>query len=151
MKDKFVETDNNEALIQASEFSFRRQMASDTDRLDLAYRQLWLYRMRHYKSIPPPTKSEDELLVKRDCGELDERALCEMAGLARRLGFWSTEINDLLQRSPDRLIARNALLQALFPFQGAISVYSHQSQPSRPSYLCNRYQMIVLEVTTMMN
>jgi hypothetical protein len=118
MKDKFVETDNNEALIQASEFSFRRQMASDTDRLDLAYRQLWLYRMHHYKSMPPPAKSEDELLVKRDCGELDERVLCEMAGLARRLGFWSTEINNLLQRSPDRLIARQCSPASSLPLSG---------------------------------
>ena len=115
MKGIFVDTGDEEALIQTSESSFRRQAASDADRLDLGYRQLWLYAMRHYKSMPPPARSEDELLVKRDRGELDERVLFEMAGLAQRLGFWSTEINHLLQISPDRLIARNALLRARNP------------------------------------
>ncbi|KAJ5900292.1 uncharacterized protein N7473_004362 [Penicillium subrubescens] len=56
--------------------------------------------MRHYESMPPPTRNDEELLTKSNRGELDER---------------SKEIKELLQRSPDRLIARNALLRARKP------------------------------------
>ncbi|KAK5807568.1 hypothetical protein VI817_001826 [Penicillium citrinum] len=105
----------NSATIQVSERKFRRQVASDAERLDLGYRQLWLYTMRHYNSMPRPAKRKDGLLVKWDRGNIDERVVFKFAELARRLGFRSKEIENLLQRSPDRLIARNALLQARKP------------------------------------
>lgn len=105
----------NSATIQVSERKFRRQVASDAERLDLGYRQLWLYTMRHYNSMPRPAKRKDGLLVKWDRGNIDERVVFKFAELARRLGFRSKEIENLLQKSPDRLIARNALLQARKP------------------------------------
>jgi hypothetical protein len=42
--------------------------------------------------MPPPIRSEDELLVKRVRGELNERVLFAIAKLARRLSFKSKEI-----------------------------------------------------------
>ncbi|KAJ5883437.1 uncharacterized protein N7473_010323 [Penicillium subrubescens] len=116
MKRNFVNAlDSQDCLVQTSEFAYRRQAANSIDSLDIGYRQLWLYAMRHYESMPPPARNDEELLTKSERGELDESVLFEMAGLARRLGFWSKEIKQLLQRSPDRLIARNALLRARKP------------------------------------
>lgn len=56
-------------------------------------------------------------MVKSNRREADYRVLYEMAELARRLGFWSDEIRALLDGSPDRQIARAALLQARKPDQ----------------------------------
>lgn len=39
----------------------------------------------------------------------------DMATLARKLGFRTTQINAILQQSPDRQIARAALLEARKP------------------------------------
>ncbi|KAJ5461024.1 uncharacterized protein N7458_002576 [Penicillium daleae] len=116
MKGKFSgDSADEESFIQISDFTFRQQATSCADRLDLGYRQLWLYTMRHYGSIPAPAKCDEELLVKRDRGEIDEHALFGLADLARRVGFRTKEIESLLQKSPDRLIARTALLKARKP------------------------------------
>ncbi|CBF84445.1 hypothetical protein AN9021.2 [Aspergillus nidulans FGSC A4] len=118
MKHMFVGTaDEDYGIVQTSEFSFRRQTAGNNERLDLGYRQLWLYAMRNYRLLPQPAKEEEELLVKPSRREADDRVLYEMAELARRLGFWSDEIRALLDGSPDRQIARAALLQARKPDQ----------------------------------
>jgi hypothetical protein len=60
--------------------------------------------------MPPAARNDEELLTKSDRRELNERVLFEIVELARRLSFWLKEIKELLQRSPNRLIARNALL-----------------------------------------
>ena len=95
--------------------SFCSQAAGDSERLDLGYRQLWLYAMRNYDLMPQPTKNDAELLAKSNRPEVDERVLYEMAELAHRLGFWSDQIRDILEKSPDPHVARAALLRARNP------------------------------------
>ncbi|PYH60299.1 uncharacterized protein BO96DRAFT_497933 [Aspergillus niger CBS 101883] len=104
-----------ECEIQTSESTFRRQRATDVERLDMGYLQVWLYAMRHYPLMPPDAKNDDDLLAKPARAKADERAIYEMAGLARRLGFKSPEIDVLVDGSPDHQIARAALLQARKP------------------------------------
>jgi hypothetical protein len=104
-----------ERLIQTSETAFRREAATDAERLDMGYLQIWLYAMRHYPLMPPDPKSDDELLAKSSRAIADKRAIYEMAELARRLGFQSPEIEAIIGGSPDRDIARAALLQARKP------------------------------------
>lgn len=104
-----------ERLIQTSESTFRREAATDAERLDMGYLQIWLYAMRHYPLMPPDPKSDDELLAKPSRAIADKRAIYEMAELARRLGFQSPEIEAIIDGSPDREIARAALLQARKP------------------------------------
>ncbi|RHZ60740.1 DUF3723 domain-containing protein [Aspergillus thermomutatus] len=104
-----------ERLIQTSESTFRREPATDAERLDMGYLQIWLYAMRHYPLMPPDPKSDDDLLAKSSRAKADKRAIYEMAELARRLGFWSPEIEAIIDGSPDREIARAALLQARKP------------------------------------
>jgi hypothetical protein len=104
-----------ESLIQTSESTFRRQRATDVERFETGYSQVWLFAMRHYTLMPPDPKKEDDLLAKPARAKPDRRAIYEMAELARRLGFKSTEIEVLINSSPDHQIARSALLQARKP------------------------------------
>lgn len=107
--------DAGESIIQTSESTFRRQRATDMERLETGYLQVWLYAMRHYTLMPPDPKSEDDLLAKPSRAKPDQRAIYEMAELARHLGFKSMEIDGLIKSSPDHQIARSALLQARKP------------------------------------
>jgi hypothetical protein len=53
-----------ERLIQTSESTFRREPATDAERLDMGYLQIWLYAMRRYPLMPPDPKSDDNFLAK---------------------------------------------------------------------------------------
>ncbi|PGG95487.1 hypothetical protein AJ80_09955 [Polytolypa hystricis UAMH7299] len=101
--------------VQISESAFRQGLTGSTERFDLAYRQVWLYAMRHYPSMPPELKRKDNLIAQSNRAKADERVVYEMAELAQCLGFHSDEIRDLVNQSPDRQIARAALLQAKKP------------------------------------
>ncbi|GAA87890.1 hypothetical protein AKAW_06004 [Aspergillus luchuensis IFO 4308] len=118
MRSMFIPSSNlegEECVIQTSESTFRRQRATDVERLNMGYLQVWLYAMRHYPLMPSDPKKVDDLLAKPIRAKADERAIYEMAELARRLGFKSPEIDALINGSPDHQIARAALLQARKP------------------------------------
>ncbi len=55
------------------------------------------------------------MLAKPTSKKADKIVLCKSATLASRLGYESERIRSLTQRSPDREIARRALLQARKP------------------------------------
>ncbi|KAJ0418856.1 hypothetical protein BJY00DRAFT_324647 [Aspergillus carlsbadensis] len=111
----FTPSEGDEGVIQTSESTVRMERASDAERLEKAYLQVWLYAMRHYPLMPPDPKNDDDLLAKPARGKADDRVIYEMAELARRLGFDSPEIRALTGGSPDHQIARAALLQARKP------------------------------------
>jgi hypothetical protein len=100
--------------IQTSESTFgMRSMSRGTYR-ELAYRQIWLYSMRHYPKMPrDPTKPNR--LAKASNEKADEAVIYDMAVLAYKLGFRSPNITTLMDRSPDALIAQDALLTARKP------------------------------------
>ncbi|KAL4891328.1 hypothetical protein BDV59DRAFT_203528 [Aspergillus ambiguus] len=108
------ESSNGRCLIQTSESSFRHCPASLDDSKELAYRQLWLYAMRHYLKLGKRPEG-DNLIAKQSCAEADQRCLHDMARLAMELGFRSPQIEDLASQSPDHQIARAALLKARGP------------------------------------
>lgn len=101
-------------VIQTSETGFRRCSVSQADCAELAYRQLWLYAMRHYTKLPKKPEKDDPV-AKAQCEKADETVLYDMAVFARRLGFHSPDIEELIKKSPDHQIARNALLRARKP------------------------------------
>ncbi|EEQ87179.1 uncharacterized protein BDCG_02299 [Blastomyces dermatitidis ER-3] len=113
MKHMFITALNTEedCLIQTSESTFRQTRMMSAERLNLAYRQVWLYAMRHYLLMPADPKNDDDLLAKPNRAKADERVVYEMAKLAHRLGFHSPEITALMNQSPDQQIARAALLR----------------------------------------
>jgi hypothetical protein len=100
--------------VKTSESTFSSQAEPVSKHFDLTYRQMWLYAMRHYPEMPRDPKRQNRL-AKAQNATADERIVSDMACLARRLGFKSTEITDLIDQSPDRLIARHALLRARKP------------------------------------
>ena len=98
-------------VIQTSETGFRRCAVSQADCAELAYRQLWLYAMRHYTKLPKKSEKDDPV-AKAQCEKADETVLYDMAVFAWRLGFHLPDIEELIKKSPDHQIARNALLRA---------------------------------------
>jgi hypothetical protein len=105
---------NAQFLIQTSETGFRHYSRSQADPAELGYRQLWLYAMRHYPRLSKkPQKREP--MAKPNHDVMDHMILYDMAALARKLGFKSPQIDQLMQQSPDRQIAQDALLRARRP------------------------------------
>ncbi|OQD76719.1 hypothetical protein PENANT_c125G11294 [Penicillium antarcticum] len=98
-------------LIQTSEAGFRSYSHSQGDPAELGYRQLWLYAMRHYPKLSKKPQKKNPT-AKPNCEVLEPMILYEMAVLAKRLGFQSPQIEQLIQQSPDRQIAQDALLRA---------------------------------------
>lgn len=105
---------DGECVIQTSETQFDRRSGTLGERADFAYRQVWLYAMRHYPRMAKESESGD-LLAKASCEKADEEVLYRLAALARRLGYDSPRIAKLMEQSPDRQIARAALLKARKP------------------------------------
>ncbi|KAL5344424.1 hypothetical protein ACLOAV_010684 [Pseudogymnoascus australis] len=105
---------NNQYTLEVAESTFVVK-PGQVDRLDIGYRQLWLYAMRHYREIPRKAKSK--LLAKAVVERADENILSALAVLANKVGFESAEIYDLKQRSSDNDIEQNALLKARIPDQ----------------------------------
>jgi hypothetical protein len=99
-------------VLQETGSSFVTRPGTANDCFELGYRQLWLYAMRHYPDLPVKPKKIKTLLAKPGNATADEVVLREFAILAKRLGFRSTRIDELMERSPDREIARAALLKA---------------------------------------
>jgi hypothetical protein len=104
----------DECLIQTSESRVDRRPSDNVNRLELAYRQVWLYAMRHYPSMSKDPESDD-LLTRPANEKADETVVYEMAVLAQKLGFTSAGIEEIIIQSPDRQIAVDCLLKARKP------------------------------------
>ena len=105
-----VESGKNSYIVQQSHLKFITRPGNIADQVDIGYRQLWMCAMRDYLEISPQKEKKD-VLAKATITE-DETILCRFGALAFQLGFDTNQIRVLLQRSPDREIARNALLKA---------------------------------------
>ncbi|KAJ5737432.1 uncharacterized protein N7483_002557 [Penicillium malachiteum] len=107
----YNDAENATYSVQTSETTFRRYWNPQSDAAELSYRQLWLYAIRHYAELSKSSLKKDAA-GKFGHNDEDPQVLHGMAALAKRLGFQTPQIEELLQQSPDRLIARNALLHA---------------------------------------
>lgn len=101
-------------VVQTSEASFSSRSVPQSKHFELAYRQMWLYALRHYPQMPSDPKRNNRL-AKAQIATADKRAIFNMACLARRLGFRSPQITALVAESPDQMIAREALFRAREP------------------------------------
>ena len=103
LEQAFDETDQHmdRCIVQKGETVFTTIPGSIIDRVDLGYRQLFLYVMRHHReTIPGSTKMELKGRKKMMEGihipkPVDKLAWCRFATLADRLGFASAEIASL--------------------------------------------------------
>ncbi|KAJ5640362.1 uncharacterized protein N7484_008224 [Penicillium longicatenatum] len=100
--------------VQTSETAFRSHAGPSSDFFELSYRQIWLFVMRHYPQMAREATSK-KVVAKTNSGKADEVVLYSMAVLSQKLGFHSKPASDLLNRPPDRQIAREALLKARKP------------------------------------
>lgn len=110
----FQHNGSEECPIQTSEASFRRTANGEADQFELGYRQVWLFAMRHYPDMPKKPTTPN-IIAKSNRGKADEAILHAMAALAQKLGFQSPQVREFVDRSPDRQIAREALLRARKP------------------------------------
>ena len=91
----------DECIVQKAESVFTTIPGTVIGRVDLGYRQLFLYIMRHHREmIPGSTKMELKGTKKPVEGihipeQVDKLAWCRFATLANRLGFASAEIASL--------------------------------------------------------
>ena len=83
------------ALAPEAETTFTPVSEGFAGRRALGYRQLCVFAMRHYCEIPKKPSGKD--LLARPAPMTDTTKLREMADLADRLGFESSEINVLKQ------------------------------------------------------
>ncbi|KAJ5152474.1 hypothetical protein N7492_009754 [Penicillium capsulatum] len=97
-------------LIQASESTFRRQPGSNDERLSLAYRQIWMYAMRHYPDMAKNIRDGHATNPTRAKAraKADESVIHDMATLARKLGFRTTQINAIIHEAFESLIEQIA-------------------------------------------
>ncbi|KAF4445477.1 hypothetical protein FALBO_17180 [Fusarium albosuccineum] len=92
LSEKFVE-EGDCCLLQVSDTGCKSLLAVNVDRFELAYRQLWLFALREYPSIPAERKK------KRAGAEshTNKAVLYKFAVLAYRLGFRSGKIMTILR------------------------------------------------------
>lgn len=82
-------------VIQVSETDFTAVSGSLDDQVKLGHRQLFAFAMRHFCEIPQEKVDEAGLVMPRV--KADRAVLRQYAGLANRLGFESTKIQELLE------------------------------------------------------
>lgn len=111
MRHTFRPNRTDEYPIQTSEASFCQTADRQADQFELGYRQVWLFAMRHYPDMPKEPTTQN-IVAKSNRGKADEAILHGMAALARKLGFESPQVREIVGRCPDRQIAREALLKA---------------------------------------
>jgi hypothetical protein len=112
----YTEEAGDQYVVEVAESNIVGRSGRAVDRVDLGYRHLWLFAMRHYPETPTDAKKKSkDLLAKARVQRADEEVLSRAANLADRVGFVSDEIEVLKQRSSDREIARSALLKARKP------------------------------------
>ena len=110
----FAATDqsDNRCLVQTSCYSFGTVSAAGADPFDIAYRQLWLYALREHHNMAATLNKK---LAGPNVTQVDETVLFRFAWLADKLGFRTKQISALLQRDPDREMARRFLQSARKP------------------------------------
>ncbi len=90
-----VNQDTGTALVQETETTFMPVQANLVYRMDLGCRQLQAFAMRYHREIPK--KPSGKNLLARPMAIVDTTKLREMADLANRLGFESSDITALKQ------------------------------------------------------
>ncbi|QGA20932.1 hypothetical protein EYB26_008642 [Talaromyces marneffei] len=96
---------------QVSETEFRLCSRTVEEGRESGYRQLWLFAFRHYLQMPK-ARQKKKRHAKTKFREANDGVVHRMAFLALQLGFDSPQIRRLIDDSPDRRLALEALLKA---------------------------------------
>ncbi|EXA29093.1 hypothetical protein FOVG_19367 [Fusarium oxysporum f. sp. pisi HDV247] len=87
----FEERGDGRCLLQVSETRFKLVHVSEIDQFEIARRQLWLFALREFPSLPRDVTSKRA--EPKSC--VDEAKLFELAVLAHRLGCRSDQIDHI--------------------------------------------------------
>lgn len=104
--------ESNQCIVQVSDTAYTIIPGNPATRFDVGCRTLWLLGFREFKELPPDTKKE---VLAKARKKADETTLFELASLASKVGFESKEIREIMNTSPDRDVAKRALLAARKP------------------------------------
>ncbi|KAI1840199.1 hypothetical protein JX266_013600 [Neoarthrinium moseri] len=105
----------NQIVVERSESVFETRGISPEARFEANRQQLWLWAMRHFAQLAPPSKGLTAGLANVGPERANDSLLCRFAYFAYRLGFRNDRILQWKQRSPDRELARSVLLKARKP------------------------------------
>lgn len=97
--------------MQVSETEFRSCSGTVEEGRESGYRQLWLFAFRHYLQMPK-ARQKKKRHAKTKFREANDGVVHRMASLALQVGFDSPQIRRLIDDSPDRRLALEALLKA---------------------------------------
>ncbi len=107
--------EDGEFFIQVSENSYRRVECSSDGQFELGYLQLWLGVLRDWTKLGPGVPRKEPGEKKPLPQTPDPIRWYKLAALARRSGFESDMIRQLLDQDPDRKSAKDFLLVARPP------------------------------------
>ena len=93
------------ATIQSTDFSFFTIDASTRFKSELSYQQLWLYAFRYFPFMEQCPPRKDKGVKRPTINEPHAHLWFKFAELARRLGFRSQEIEQLIKTNSDEVIA----------------------------------------------
>jgi hypothetical protein len=106
---------DGEFFIQVSENSYRRVECSSDGQFELGYLQLWLGVFRDWTKLGPGVPKKEPGEKKPVPQSSDPKKWYQLAALARKSGFESDMILQLLDQDPDRKSAKDFLLMARPP------------------------------------
>lgn len=99
--------------VQVSTTGWELRKGNLADRLENACRQAWIAAMRESREIP--TKGKKNVMDRLARGDYNQHSISRLARVFYRLGLESDQIHELIKQSPERDIARRALLTARDP------------------------------------
>ena len=91
---KGVNQEASQVTVQVAEASFISKPGGLTERIDLGYRQLYAFAMRHFLEMPKQPIKEN--VLAKPTAKANKTVLRKFAELARRLGFESPQIDALM-------------------------------------------------------
>lgn len=92
----YTEEAGDHYVIEVTESNIVDRSGRAVNRVDLGYRQLWLFAIRHYREMPTDIKKRSkDLLAKAGIQRADKEILLRMANLADRIEFVSDKIGVL--------------------------------------------------------
>jgi hypothetical protein len=104
-----------ECQIQKTENRFSPLVGTLTECIWIAYRQIWLFAMRHFPDMIGICPRKDEGKPKPSVHHPDENLWHKIAELARKCGFQTSAIAKYLRRSPSHNMASEFLAQCRPP------------------------------------
>jgi hypothetical protein len=108
----FAATDNGSLKIEISEGIFRSANGSLPTQMEIGYRQLWMYAMRHFPGLVSVLPRKENGQSKPPVREVDHNTWLGFADLACKLGFDSVEIQAIRSENSEKKTVREFLLDA---------------------------------------